>query len=271
VKLLKREVLSNAAATVFRREVEILSSVEHETLLSLRGYVPVDSERGGGPAILTDFVSGGSLGDLLKKEQAKKIPSGWDDVQKLIVLYGISVGMLILQRNNIIHRNLKPNNILLNEAGEPKVADFGLWKLVDANKTASRTTDASTSSYMAPEVLSGRPWKWVVDVYSFGILVYTMITKQIPYEGKGFETAITLAMLVVKGTRPDLPANLDMKWRCLIENCWSGSPDARPSWSQICQRLGGIEFVSSFNHSDRSKFLEYRKRVSPSDLVFSDA
>jgi serine/threonine protein kinase len=99
VKLLKRDVISESVVMNFQREVEILSSIDHETLLSLRGYVPLSGDR---PAILTDYMSGGSLGRLLELERKGKCPSGWGDIQKHIVLYGISVGMLILQRSKIL-------------------------------------------------------------------------------------------------------------------------------------------------------------------------
>jgi serine/threonine protein kinase len=267
VKLLKCDVISESAKKNFQREVEILASIEHETLLSLRGYVPLS---GGRPAILTDYMSGGSLGRLLKMEREMKISSGWDDIQKLIVLYGISVGMLILHRNEIIHRDLKPDNILLNDCFEPKVADFGLSKFVDASKAASQTKNIGTPSYMAPEMLSEGPYDWAVDVYAYGILVYTTITKRVPYEGKRFASSITLGIKVLEGIRPDLPEDLDVKWRTLIEDCWQEEPTVRPSWEQICRRLGSVEFLRGFNELDRSKFIEYRQRISPAGFPFSD-
>jgi serine/threonine protein kinase len=271
VKVLKREVLSDTDAQLFRREVEILSSLDHETLLVLRGYVPLDSPNGDRPAILTDYMSGGSLGRLLKMERERKIVTGWDDVQKLIVLYGISVGMLILHRNGIIHRDLKPDNILLNEYFEPKVADFGLSKFVDVNKAASQTNDIGTPIYMAPELLSGDRYDGSIDVYAYGILVYTTITLLIPYDDKGFASQIVLGIQVVKGVRPDIPRNVAVRWRELIQSCWSGDPRVRPGWDCICQRLGSFEFLRGFDESARSRFMEYRERVSPTDLRFFDA
>jgi serine/threonine protein kinase len=251
----------------FQREVEILSSINHETLLSLRGYVPLTADR---PAILTDYMSGGSLGGLLERERKGKRPSEWDDIQILVVLYGISVGMLILFRNGIIHRDLKPDNILLNERFEPKIGDFGLSKFVDVSKAVSQTADIGTPNYMAPEMLSGAPYNWTVDVYAYGVLVYATTTKRVPYEGKEFTSSIALGIQVVKGIRPDVPEDLDVKWRDLIEDCWQQDPGVRPSWDHICARLGSVEFRRGFNDSDQLKFIEYRQRVSPADLTFSD-
>jgi serine/threonine protein kinase len=178
--------------------------------------------------------------------------------------------MLILFRNGIIHRDLKPDNILLNENFEPKVGDFGLSKFVDVSQAASQTKDIGTPSYMAPEMLSGLPYNWAVDVYAYGIVAYATITKRVPYEGKSFPSIVVLAMQVVTGTRPDLPDGIEVNRRSLIEECWSAKASDRPRWDMICQRLGSKEFIKGFAESDRMKFIEYRRRVSPTDLMFSD-
>jgi serine/threonine protein kinase len=84
----------------FQREIDILSSIGQETLLSLRGYIGLNRDR---PAIIKHHMSGRSLSRLLERKRKGDAASGWDDIQKLIVLYGISVGMLILQRSKILH------------------------------------------------------------------------------------------------------------------------------------------------------------------------
>jgi serine/threonine protein kinase len=178
--------------------------------------------------------------------------------------------MSILHRNGILHRDLMRDNILLNESFELKVADFGLSKFVDVDKPMSQTNDIGTPAYMAPELLAGEPYNGSVDVYAYGILVYTTITKRIPYGGKGL-TSIALGIQVIKGVRPDIPSDVPVRWQRLIEGCWSGDPRSRPGWDYICQRLRSIEFHRSFDKSARSRFIEYRDRVSPPDFRSVDA
>jgi serine/threonine protein kinase len=250
VKIIRREEAEVDAKDeeALDREIERISSIHHETLLCLRGYVPANAPKDP-PAILTDYMSRGSLRRLLEGET----PPGWDGVQKLIVLYGVSVGMLILERNRIIHGDLKPSNVLLNEALEPKVADFALSKFVDVSRIAFGVQDVVTLSYMAPEVLDGKSLDRDADVYAYGILVYATITKRVPYEGV---TCDSLRAEVTGGKRPDLPGDVNPKWRDLIERCWNRDPLMRPGWKWICEELGSGKFVRGFRPDDASRFAE---------------
>jgi serine/threonine protein kinase len=121
-------------------------------------------------------------------------------------------------------------------------------------------------------VLEGSACDWDIDVYAYGILVYTTITKLVPYAGTDFaSSSAALRSEVIRGTRPDLPDDLDLNWVGLIKRCWNGDPEVRPTWEWICQQLGGLSFVHGLTKPGVLKFKEYRKRVSPPDLVFSDA
>jgi serine/threonine protein kinase len=91
---------------MFKREIKILASVDHPTLLGFRGFVPIDVDTDERPAIVTEFAAGGSLEDVIKAERAKRAkrsPCKWDDTQKMITLFGIAYGMMILHRRRIIH------------------------------------------------------------------------------------------------------------------------------------------------------------------------
>jgi serine/threonine protein kinase len=267
IKLLRRNILNEEAAILFEREVEILGSVDHETLLGLRGYVPIDASNGDPPAILTDYMSGGSLQSLIDCERRRHRVEKWDRVQKLIVIYGVSIGMLILHRHRIIHRDLKPDNVLLNDKLEPKVADFGLSKFVDHGKTLSQTGDRGTPIYMAPEIHEGNAYSWSVDVYSYGILVYATIVGKAPYEGLTFPSVTALGIKVIGGLRPEIPSDVEAKWERVMRQCWERDPEARPSFEDVCRLLGSREFIGDLDSSEASRFIEYQRRVCPSDLI----
>jgi serine/threonine protein kinase len=261
VKILPKEELGGQYAAHFEREVDILASADHETLLGLRGYIPGNALTGEPPAILTDFMGGGSLQSLL--DSGRKT----DAVEKLVVLYGIAVGMMILHRNRIIHRDLSPDNFLLNKELEPKVADFGLSKFVDTANAMEQTIFGGTPRYMAPEIHEGHQYDWAVDVYAYGVLLYATIVGKEPYDGMTFPTASSFGIKVISGLRPAIPDDFDAKWQTLMKQCWDGEANARPKFEDICRRLGSREFMEGLDDAQASMFSEYRHRVSPPYLL----
>jgi serine/threonine protein kinase len=180
----------------------------------------------------------------------------------LIVLYGISVGMMILHRHQIMHRDLKPANILLNDDFEPKIADFGCAKIFDVSQSLGQTARRGTPLYMAPEILSERDYNFSVDVYSYGILVYATVSGKEPYPSAALASGYAFETRVIEGLRPTILPNLK-KWRNLMETCWDGNPSNRPSFEKICVRLAGRDFVSDLDRKGATRFLEYRNRVTP--------
>jgi serine/threonine protein kinase len=189
----------------------------------------------------------------------------WGEVQQLIVVYGVAVGMMLLHRSRIVHRDLKPENVLLNENLEPRIADFGLAKFLDVAVAANQTADVGTVLYKAPEMLLDEEYDFSVDVYAYGILIYATVTGMVRWEGcKG---ALEIFGKVTAGTRPVISPGLDQKWRDLIKRCWDQDAPRRPSFEWICPELGGTEFICGFSESDRAKFREHQKRVSPPDLT----
>jgi serine/threonine protein kinase len=136
---------------MFDRQVAILGSVGHKTLVALRGYSPSDSPSEEKPRIIvTEFMPNGSLRVAIAKEfRGSPIP-GWDGTRKHIVIYGVAVGMMILHSLRVIHRDLHPRHILLDDQLEPKVRGFDLSKFVDIGGTMQQTMHGGTPAFMAP-------------------------------------------------------------------------------------------------------------------------
>ena len=145
--------------------------------------------------------------------------------------------MSYLHSQNILHRNLKPSNILIDELIHPKLADFGLAKNInekdDRNKRKDETPILGTYIYDAPEVFSNLEYSKATDVYSFALVVYEIMTNKKPSFGSTMYQVMTN---VLNGYRPDL-SQLPECYRKLIKNCWSTDPKKRPTFESIVTLL----------------------------------
>ncbi|KAE8667334.1 heterodimeric geranylgeranyl pyrophosphate synthase small subunit [Hibiscus syriacus] len=176
------------------------------------------------------FMSGGSVYDYLHKHKGVfKLPT------LLKVAIDVSKGMDYLHQNNIIHRDLKAANLLMDENEVVKVADFGVARV----KTQSGVMTAETGHiWMAPEVIEHKPYDHKADVFSFGIVLWELLTGKIPYE---FLTPLQAAVGVVqKGLRPTIPKHTNSKLTELLERCWQQDPSLRPDFAEIIEILQQI-------------------------------
>jgi serine/threonine protein kinase/TPR repeat protein len=266
VKVMKRDLLREQDRRMFQREVEILASVDHPTLLAFRGYVPVDNPQGDPPAILTEFMPRHSLEEMLRLERAGRAPADWNDTTRFIVVYGVAVAMMFLHENRVLHRDLKPDNVLLTNDLEPRVGDFGLSKFVDPGATMLQTMQAGTIPFMAPEIYEGASYSFPVDVYAYGVLLYVTITGQEFFSG--VQNAYSFGLRVQRGERPPIPVHVARYWRELIERCWAGDPLVRPSFVDIVHWYGTATFINP--SIDVARFREYQRTIVSEDFWCRD-
>lgn len=156
--------------------------------------------------------------------------------------------MRYLHAKGVIHRDLKPDNLLLTASGHVRVCDFGLARVQASH---SMTVNKGTPAYMAPETMTlstnaaGKQYTNAVDVYSFGILLWTMCTRRQPFGH--IDNPFAIPAQVVAGVRPALPHRLPPRLGALITACWDPNPRSRPSFAQIEVRRGAVsswEWVS---------------------------
>jgi serine/threonine protein kinase len=166
---------------MFEQEVQVLATVRHPALLTLQGCTQFVADVVHSPAILTAFMSNGSLDAILHLEREKKTPVQWTTTRKHISLLGIASGMMFMHERRFIHRDLKPVNVLLDDRFEPKTADFGLSKFVDAGQTLCQSLRGGTAQFMAPEIYADQTFDFKADVYAFGILMYMIVTGLEPF------------------------------------------------------------------------------------------
>jgi TolB-like protein/Tfp pilus assembly protein PilF len=190
---------SKAHLKRFRREAEAVASLDHS------GIVPVYEvgEREGSCYFSMKFVEGGQLDKVVRRT-----PMSVRQAAELIAKVARTVHYA--HEHGILHRDIKPGNILLDEKGEPHLTDFGLARLVESESTITRTMEVmGTPSYMAPEQAAGNnaAISSVTDVYGLGAVLYQLLTGQPPFAGGTTYETIKLVL----DTEPRQPRLLNPK------------------------------------------------------------
>ncbi|KAG0447580.1 hypothetical protein HPP92_028254 [Vanilla planifolia] len=147
--------------------------------------------------------------------------------------------MEYIHSQGIIHRDLKPKNILFDENLCVKIADFG--SACEEAYSDPLAEDAGTYRWMAPEMIKHKHYGRKVDVYSFGLVLWEMVTGRIPY---GDMTPVQAAFAVVdKNLRPTIPADCPASLCALIEQCWASPQEKRPEFWQIVKVMEQFESI----------------------------
>ena len=236
------------------REIAILARLDHPSILGFRGFaLPYNKQ----PAIIiTEFLSGGDLTEAIKKS-----PPGWNDTKKMINIYGIAKGMEYCHQHNVLHRDLKPDNILLDSRLEPHIADFGLSKLANPEEQMLQSIQLGTPTYSAPEFLRDNVGDEKMDVYSFAVIVYFILTGREPFQE--ITNQFKFITQIESGIRDEIPSDVPEMFTAMIQQCWTQDPTERPTFSQILSVISepenyDPEFIEKVNLDE---FLEYKERV----------
>ncbi|KAL1099914.1 hypothetical protein V6Z11_D05G193300 [Gossypium hirsutum] len=224
IKVLRMEHLNENLRREFTQEVNIMRKIQHKNVVQFFGACTTPPNL----CIVTEFMSGGSIYDLLHKQK-----SGFKLPLLLKLAIDVSEGMSYLHQNGIMHRDLKAANLLMDENGVVKIADFGVARV--QAQTGVMTAETGTYRWMAPEVIEHKPYDHKADVFSFGVVLWEMLTGKLPYENL---TPLQAAVGVVqKGLRPVIPQHTRPKFVELLERCWQQDPSLRPEFSEITNLL----------------------------------
>ncbi|KAI7758372.1 hypothetical protein M8C21_013733 [Ambrosia artemisiifolia] len=216
----------------FWREADILSKLHHPNVVAFYGVVR--DGPGETLATVTEFMVDGSLRRVLLRKDRHL-----DHRKKLIIAMDAAFGMEYLHSKNIVHFDIKCDNLLVNmkDPSRPicKVGDFGLSKI--KRNTLVSGGVRGTLPWMAPELLNGSSNKVSekVDVFSFGIVLWEILTGEEPYANMHYGAII--GGIVNNTLRPPIPKDCDGEWRKLMEQCWAPNPMLRPSFTEITKRL----------------------------------
>ena len=253
----QRVNVSKAILEEFAAEINMLKGMRHPNICLYMGACLDPPNR----AIVTELAANGSLWDALRlplhapyavcdgttreawplelySESANPSfpPKGtwpWALVKR--VASGAARGMTYLHSGTppVLHRDLKSANLLLDESYTAKVCDFGLSRLKAQDR--SMTGNCGTVQWMAPEILASQPYAEPADVFSFGIILWELLTAECPFEGM---TAIQCALAVLnRDQRPQIPSWCPPALSALINSCVRRVPSRRPTFAQVCLAL----------------------------------
>lgn len=148
----------------------------------------------------------------------------------------IARGMNYLHNSipTVVHRDLKSSNLLVDKNWTVKVADFGLSRL-KLETFLTTKTGKGTPQWMAPEVLRSEPSNEKSDVYSYGVVLWELITQKVPWDT--LNTMQVIGAVGFMDHRLEIPSDADPQWSSMIESCWVSDPQRRPSFRELLERL----------------------------------
>jgi len=200
-----------------RREARALAALNHPNILTIHDIGDAD----GLPFLVLEWVGGGALSDTPLQR-----PLSTDEFLRIVLPVADALGTA--HQQGIVHRDVKPANVLVCDDGRIKLADFGLAKFRDLNRDLTRTAGIiGTVAYMSPEQASGDEVGPASDVFSLGVLAYELLTGTLPFNGDS-AGAVIAAILSGRHTpltemRGQVPAGL----AAVVERCLQREPDAR--------------------------------------------
>ncbi|XP_033715903.1 mitogen-activated protein kinase kinase kinase 20 isoform X2 [Tursiops truncatus] len=214
------------------KEAEILSVLSHRNIIQFYGVILEPPNYG----IVTEYASLGSLYDYINSNRSEEM-----DMEHIMTwATDVAKGMHYLHMEapvKVIHRDLKSRNVVIAADGVLKICDFG------ASRFHNHTTHMSlvgTFPWMAPEVIQSLPVSETCDTYSYGVVLWEMLTREAPF--KGLEGLQVAWLVVEKNERLTIPSSCPRSFAELLHQCWEADAKKRPSFKQI------ISILESMSH-----------------------
>eukprot|EP00118_Oscarella_pearsei_P002115 m.9577 g.9577 ORF g.9577 m.9577 type:complete len:1224 (+) comp21448_c0_seq1:590-4261(+) len=258
VKKLQHFQMDRRTVLEFQREIEVMRAIRHPNIVYFFGGGTFPDQS---PFLVVEYVPRGSLTGVLRNATISLNPS-----QKVRFAMDAAKGMRFLHslQPPRVHRDLKSTNLLVSDRWVVKVADFGSARLVCAEGARQVTEESGegplsdtspllqadygltvgvgTLLWNAPELLQGNAYGTPVDVYSFGIVLWEIWERTLPYRSRKFRSRFELIDAVLRGARPSTLSDSDVPgdYVALMVECWDHEPEKRSAFRQVVERLENI-------------------------------
>jgi serine/threonine protein kinase len=229
IKILKDEFLGDPGFLErFRAEARHAALVNHEGIANVYDY----GEEDGSAYLVMELVPGEPLSSIIEREKTLSIDRVLDIVGQT------AAALQAAHAAGLVHRDVKPGNMLITPEGRVKITDFGIARIADQVPLTATGQVMGTVQYLSPEQASGHAASPSTDVYSLGIVAYECLTGRRPFSG---ESQVAIAMSHINDAPPPLPDTIAEPVRNLVMSCIAKRPDARPASSahlaRACQAL----------------------------------
>ncbi|CAM0955876.1 unnamed protein product [Alopecurus aequalis] len=226
-KVFSKQEYSEEMINTFRQEVSLMKKLRHPNIILFMGAVMSQQRL----CIVTEFLPRGSLFRLLQKNIGKLDPR-----RRVNMAIDIARGMNYLHNSipTVVHRDLKSPNLLVDKNWTVKVADFGLSRL-KLETFLTTKTGKGTPQWMAPEVLRSEPSNEKSDVFSYGVVLWELVTQKVPWDT--LNTMQVIGAVGFMDHRLEIASDTDPEWASMIESCWDSDPQCRPSFQELLEGL----------------------------------
>jgi serine/threonine-protein kinase len=195
-KVVVKRLASGAERERFTREARAVAALSHPNILHLFDF----GDERDRPYMVFEYLAGGSLEDRL--QEGGRLSN--DEIAN--VAHEIAEGLAHAHERGVVHRDLKPGNVLFDRDGRSKIADFGIARVQGRDTLPEAGTILGTAAYISPEQVKGEPATPASDVYSFGVILYRLLAGRLPFEAA---TPMKLAALHRDAEPPPLPPGRD--------------------------------------------------------------
>ncbi|MEY3561093.1 MAG: hypothetical protein RL068_245 [Actinomycetota bacterium] len=216
IKILKEEYLGDPLFLErFRTEAKSAALVEHEGIANVFDY----GEDGGSAYLVMELVPGESMSRLIERE--KRLT----EAKVLDIIAQTSRALAAAHARGLVHRDIKPGNLLITPEGKVKITDFGIARVGDQVPLTKTGQVMGTVQYLAPEQATGKTSTPATDLYSLGVVAYEALAGKRPFTG---ENQMAIAMAHINEMPPALPESIDPRVQNLVLSCLAKKPNQRP-------------------------------------------
>ncbi|WP_040338316.1 protein kinase domain-containing protein, partial [Candidatus Blastococcus massiliensis] len=218
----------------FRAEAQHAALLTHPHIAAVFDYGEIAGHRGAPPMayLVMELVEGESLAELLRREPRPGVPRTLD------VLRQAADGLAAAHAAGVVHRDVKPGNLLVGRDGRVKLTDFGISRSASSVALTGTGQVIGTAHYLSPEQASGQPASPASDVYSLGAVAYECLAGRRAFEG---ESAVQVAVMHIREDPDPLPADVPPGIRALVERAMAKDPAVRfPDGAALREAVDGV-------------------------------